>query len=1132
MVVGVEGDYVHEDRVDPLLLRLQRYESRTTTDFRELDFLLSLCSAQIIAVEGHAGAGKTSLLEYLCQNSLNEFELILYVHLQQCGKNMQTFQDLAMELDTTESQLCNDIERAETRTLVILDGLDMLVQKESWSSTVFAHILFRKSFPLSSIVVCSRPSGLQHVDCIYINHHFQLNGLSISHPNNKLNPLKFQEHWILIMYEQHPVILKLCEIPLIAELVCQFLGQGNANVTLTDVLIYTVVEVMKREMKKQGHETRSNLQLLILPEDIKGDFENICKLAFESLVCKNLLTNSDEVNMFLSAFHLNNSFAINESDCFGLVEEVSHGHIEFLHPLIQEFLAGYYLYMQPPLDQLVMIHQYISKVVCQSDSTEYLLPFFFGLTWRKNSEFDLNPTKLMFHTLIEFLASCFEVEECDRSIHNLMFILCIAETGDNELWKKLVTKLGSDLCLWLSLEDIKKHKWTIATMVSCSQIQEWNINASNFSVSDELELYMGVRVNKIEVPSMDRSVITFSPRMGIEAASKKQTGAELFSQYPDKIAAMMNHYQCRAVREILQRAFAMFAEKIRLKGDSSNPAYVSFLSCGCFQDNLENNLRFSPYLPFHFLQVTSKRTLKKLQEEHGVHLAAKHGGKAVELVILLKPCMRRITFIHKSREHCIVIMSEKLAQSPISKGAIACMVANIKSTTTEALVTCSDDSFSSNKSEMVRPNLPLPSKIEENTRTATVLPQVVTSNISHVPISHSIVHGVPQQEEPQAQQELLQRESPNDNVEKANGASPGSGSPLMHHFPPPTLHHQSLLTATPTPTQQTVHSRSNIKPGAVLFTSVPRQIPADLIHPLPDETHQLRRGGNGQIFRGTVGGMNVVYKKTNYRSREYSIIVKLNHRNVVQLLAFMYGEENPAHKRRHYCYHIMPQLSGDCARMLTDKRELTIKELHKKHANNIRKMGTIRGNLKFLLKEILHGLRYLHSLRIAHRDIKGSNILLKFHCACTNPLECGCDTKYQVQLCDFDAAIEFDENERLPHTSTGSKASFQTSALHYVCIPVGTNGFRSPECSMLVISNSPDCFSPTITTRCDIWSLGVLTIRMLIGASGPSTQRDMALLLLYHHRQRYMHEGLHKDGYLVVDKIVTDKLLNVSCNQF
>ena len=270
--------------------------------------------------------------------------------------------------------------------------------------------------------------------------------------------------------------------------------------------------------------------------------------------------------------------------------------------------------------------------------------------------------------------------------------------------------------------------------------------------------------------------------------------------------------------------------------------------------------------------------------------------------------------------------------------------------------------------------------------------------------------------------------------------------------------------------------------------------------------------------------MNVVYKKTNYRSKEFAIMKKLKHKNIVQLLAFMYGEENLAHKRRHFCYHIMPQLTGDCARMLTDKKDLTIRELHKKYRNNIRKMGTIRGNLKYLLREILHGIRYLHSLHIAHRDIKGSNILLKFFCSCTNPLECGCDIKYQVQICDFDAGIELNENERLPATQISSRPPHT----QYVSIPVGTNGFQSPECSMLTVSNSPDAFSPRITTRCDIWSLGMLTIRMLIGKAGPSTQREMALLLLYYHRECYMHEGLHQPGYFEVDRLVVDRLLNVS----
>ena len=1127
LFVGSRSDV---SQFNPTLLRLHNCSTPDTiSKYQELEFLLNICSAQLVIVEGPAGAGKSCLVEYLIQKPAR-FQLVLHLQLDsKMCKGIQNLKELAKELKTTESQLCNEMEAAGTHALIVFDGFDELGRNENWQDTVFASILFRRIFPLSSILVLSRPSGLLHLrDHIHVDHHFQLKGLTVRDPNNTLSPLKFQEHWILAMCEQHPNILELCEIPLMAKLVCQFFAHGNANKdTLTDLLTYIVVEVIKREMSRQGHEISINLQLLDLPEDVHNNFEHVCKLTFESILHSNMLTSTDEVDRFLSAFNLNNSYALNESESFGLVERVGNDfsnveshRIEFLHPLIQEFLAGYHLHLQPPLDQLELIHQYVSWLLCQDDdSVSYLLQFFFGLTWQRNSELDLNPTKLMFNTLIEFLASCLELEKAERVAHNLTLVLCIAETKDNELWKKLITKLGSDLSLKLSSEDIKKHKWTVANMVSFSQVREWNIHASNFSISDELELYIGVRLNKLEVPSMERLVVNLSPKMGIEAASKRQRDAEKFTESPDRMVALMNHFQCRAVREILQRAFAMYAERVRLKGDSSNPAYVSFLSCGCFQQNVENNLRFDPYLPFHFLQVTSKKTLKKLQEEHGVHLAATHDGKAVELVILLKPCMRRITLTYKSKEHHIVIMSEALAQKPPGKGAIACMVADLGSTVNESFVTCTEERVSSAKSEMVRPCLPLPPKLEENVRTTTVLPQVqvTAAGTSHIPIPHPIMHGEPEH-----------AQLPRAGMEKVEGRSPASDdSPHFYYIQPTASEHQQQ-TATVTPSQQTLHTKSSIKPGAVLFTSVPRQIPADQIHPLPDESHQMRRGGNGQIFRGIIGGMNVVYKKTNYRSKEYAIITKIKHKNIVRLLAFMYGTENPTHKRRHFCYHIMPQLSGDCARMLTDREELTIRELYKKHGDNIRKMGIIRGNLKYLLKEILQGIRYLHSLHIAHRDIKGSNILLKFFCSCTNPLECGCDTKYQVHICDFDAAVELDESERLPLTQIGSRTSSRPSHTQYISVPVGTNGFRSPECSMLAIANAPDAFSPPITTRCDIWSVGILTVRMLIGATGPSNQRDMALLLLHYHRQRYMHEGLHRPGYLEVDRLVTDKLLNVS----
>ena len=181
----------------------------------------------------------------------------------------------------------------------------------------------------------------------------------------------------------------------------------------------------------------------------------------------------------------------------------------------------------------------------------------------------------------------------------------------------------------LSVDNFLQHMWTIANMLSCSEIRDWNVNASNFSVCRELQnfdLYTSATISKHEVHSMDELTIQIFPKLSIEAAAKRQKDSEKFEEATDKTAAMMNHYQCRAVREILQRVFKIYSV-IKLKGDASNPAYVSFLSCECFKEKLKDSVLFDPCIPYHFLEVTSKKTLKKVQEENRIHLAT-HDGKA------------------------------------------------------------------------------------------------------------------------------------------------------------------------------------------------------------------------------------------------------------------------------------------------------------------------------------------------------------------------------------------------------------------------------------------------------------------------------------------------------------------------
>lgn len=77
---------------------------------------------------------------------------------------------------------------------------------------------------------------------------------------------------------------------------------------------------------------------------------------------------------------------------------------------------------------------------------------------------------------------------------------------------------------------------------------------------------------------------------------------------------------------------------------------------------------------------------------------------------------------------------------------------------------------------------------------------------------------------------------------------------------------------------------------------------------LPVEDHQIRRGGNGQIFAADYKGYTLVAKKTLFRSREYNIIIRLKHENIIPLLALMVGEVS--HRRRFFCYHMLPRMSG------------------------------------------------------------------------------------------------------------------------------------------------------------------------------------------------------------------------------
>ena len=111
-----------------------------------------------------------------------------------------------------------------------------------------------------------------------------------------------------------------------------------------------------------------------------------------------------------------------------------------------------------------------------------------------------------------------------------------------------------------------------------------------------------------------------------------------------------------------------------------------------------------------------------------------------------------------------------------------------------------------------------------------------------------------------------------------------------------------------------------------------------------------------------------------------------------------------------------------------------------------------------------------------------------------NPLTCSCANKCSVVVSDFDAAVELDSSDHLqpiqPSSSQRQGTLLQRDV--FLVVPVGTLGFRAPECSMLSVSNSIGVIDPPLTTKADIWSFGMFLLRLLIGSEGPCSQREVS----------------------------------------
>ncbi|KAG7558041.1 Protein kinase domain [Arabidopsis suecica] len=223
--------------------------------------------------------------------------------------------------------------------------------------------------------------------------------------------------------------------------------------------------------------------------------------------------------------------------------------------------------------------------------------------------------------------------------------------------------------------------------------------------------------------------------------------------------------------------------------------------------------------------------------------------------------------------------------------------------------------------------------------------------------------------------------------------------------------------------------------------------------------NHLGEGGFGAVYKGVLdSGEEIAVKRLSMKSgqgdnefvNEVSLLVKLQHRNLVRLLGFCFkGEE------RLLIYEFFKNTSLE--KFIFDSNRRMILNWETRYR---------------IISGVARGLLYLHEdsrFKIIHRDMKASNVLL--------------DDAMNPKIADFGMAKLFNTD--------------QTSQTMFTSKVAGTYGYMAPEYAM----------SGQFSVKTDVFSFGVLVLEIIKGKKNNWSPEEQSSLFLLSYVWKSWREG-------------------------